>query len=96
MTKKLEDYKVGDDIYLHSHCYISRGEDDFEGGLCQIVEIKHGKTPDKTMIRVAEQPRTFSNLSMLIKHQEKLKQKYGDRRGYMDPDLDSPPVPEPW
>jgi len=94
--KDIHDYKVGDDIYLPSEYYVGHGADDFHGGLCEIVEIDT-RNPAKPMIRVAEQPGlSWTNLAMLIKEQDKLREQFDDQRGYMDPEEGASHIPEPF
>ncbi|MBT3398279.1 hypothetical protein HOA55_05455 [archaeon] len=80
--------EIGQDIYLPTVGYISHGADDFEGGLCKVVDIQIGiggvgKTP---FVYVEERPGHGHNWEMLEERQQELKERYGDQRGRPDPD----------
>jgi len=82
-------FKIGSDIYIPTSLYLSRGRDDFDGGLCKIIKIEefaHG-----TFISVKENPGSRHNYDYLLKQQEKLKEEHGNLRGKRNPDysLDS-------
>ena len=49
---------VGTDVYLPSEVYVSRGEDDFAGGLCRVVAVRLGTSAGAAapFIEVREQP----------------------------------------
>ncbi|MBW2964754.1 hypothetical protein KY363_04805 [Candidatus Woesearchaeota archaeon] len=76
--------KIGDDIYLPSELYLRHGIDDFQGGLCRIVELEtHGPN---VFVGVAENPGTKYNLAYLLEIQDELRREYGDQRGRPNPD----------
>lgn len=73
--------KPGEDIYVPTAMYIDHGEDDVQGGLAEVVEIKNG------MIRVEPFPSTYYSWSPgLCEAQEKLKKEFGQGRAHKDPD----------
>lgn len=74
-------YKVGDDIYIGGMGYLSRGKDDFAGGLCKISKIEGGG------FAVAEYPGHMLGFAYWLPKQEELKAVYGNKRGYADPDM---------
>lgn len=93
MKEKIPD--VGDKIYIDNSFHISHGIDDVQGGIATISEIHISKTlPEDHMnsifVSVKEIPGTKYNYISLMKEQEKLKQKFGDRKAYPDPDVDRP------
>lgn len=87
---KLEDmqHKVGDDIYVRGVCYLSHGEDDFEGGLARITHVTYGGSAGKRVpfVEIAENPGTAYNYPILLEQQDKLKALYGEQRAHPDPD----------
>ena len=51
--------KVGDQVYLDTSLYVTHGEDDFIGGLCEVISVeKHEKN---IWITVKEEPDTQHN-----------------------------------
>lgn len=80
--------KVGDEVYIPTSLYLSHGADDFEGGLCEVIEVKPGLSAgeDTTYIRVKERSFTQYNWKFLAEKQKEYKETYGDRRGHADPD----------
>jgi hypothetical protein len=77
-------FKVGDDIYLHTSLYLSHGEDDFDGGLCEIIRIE--ETSYGTFLYVKEDSHAGHNYKFLLEEQEELKKIHGKRRGRKNPD----------
>ena len=75
--------QVGDFIYIPSSYYLSRGRDDFEGGLCKIVSVKDGVSAGKTVpfVEIRERPGARYNLHELLKKQDKLKERFGNNPG---------------
>ena len=78
--------KIGDKIYVHSSFYISRGSDDFVGGLCTINEIEYSDhlPPDHynyCSVGVEERPGTLYNYKYLLDEQDELKEQFGDQVG---------------
>lgn len=82
--------KIGDDIYVGSAFYIGHGVDDFQGGLCKVSDVEEGTSAGKPahFITVEERPTTKYNWKFLAEKQEELKKRFGDIRGYRDPDYD--------
>lgn len=86
---------LGKDFYLGTELYMSHGIDDFDGGLCRIIniineEIKHPKNerPPINMLYVEfeERPGFKYNWNYIIKNQEEWRKAYGKRRGRPIPD----------
>lgn len=73
--------KIGQKIYVGTSWYIDREEDDFDGGLCEIVSFKLEKST--YFVIVKERPGTSMNYTLLMEDQAKLKKEYGRRRGRM-------------
>lgn len=82
--------KVGDDIYVGTALHLSHGRDDFQGGLCKVIDVKEETSAGKPVhfVTVEEQPRTSYNWKILAEQQDKMKKRYGKDRGYKDPDCD--------
>lgn len=85
--------KIGEKIYVPTSLYLSRGRDDFQGGLCTISRIECSKTLPQDhnnycFVGVEEGDRATShNYKHLLELQSELKKKFGKRRGYKDPDM---------
>lgn len=85
--------KIGDEIYVHTSLHVYRGVDDFMGGLAKITDIKYSDHLPKdhynyTSIMVEGNNSTWYNWRYLLDEQEKLKEQFGDRRAFPDPDYD--------
>lgn len=80
--------KVGQDIYVGTSLYIGHGVDDFTGGLCKVKKIEAGISAGEPTIYVTvkERPETDYNWIILFEEQDKLKKRFGENRGYKDPD----------
>lgn len=80
--------KLHTDIYVDTSFYIDHGKDDVIGGLAQIIKIKDdGKGGiNSIFIYVAEHPNVGYNWHSLIQRQKELKDEFGDKRAYPDPD----------
>ena len=79
---------VGEDVYIPSELYLSHGRDDFAGGLCRISRIETSVLGvPGTYVEVEEQPGTLHGWDDLLRQQDELRARYGDRRGHADPDL---------
>lgn len=86
---------VGQEVYVPTQGYISRGEDDVRGGLARIseVEVREDLPPEnRVFVGFEELPKRKYSFSWLMQHQEDWKKEYGDQRARPDPD----PVSEPW
>ena len=77
-------HKIGDDIYIPSAMYISRGSDDRVGGLAKIIKI------DTNSVTVDTFPNISFGYDNLLSQQEELKKTFGENRAYPDPDIDTP------
>ena len=80
---------LGSDIYIRSAYYLGHGRDDFEGGLCRVARVTVGISAGDPayFVEVEERPGWSFNWSTFLSvEQEKLRAKYGNRRGYQDPD----------
>lgn len=77
---------AGQDIYVTSAMFISRGSDDRVGGLAKIKSIDE----KNNRVVVEEFPNIQFGLDSLMKQQEELKITFGDNRAYPDPDVDQP------
>lgn len=82
---------VGDDIYVGSSYYIDHGEDDFEGGLCEISNVTTGTSGGRQVyfVEIKERPGHSYNYEVLLEQQENLAETYGDQRGFENPDYES-------
>ena len=93
--KKNNKPKIGQDIYIPSAMYISRGSDDRVGGLAKIVDVEFSETLPEDhfnycFVSVEEIPNVSFNYNSLMKQQEELKKQFGNNRAYPDPDIDTP------
>ena len=79
--------KVGDQVYVDTSLYVTHGEDDFIGGLCEVISVKKDKK--NIWITVKEEPDTQHNWSYLFELQDKLKIEFGNSRGHNRPDYSS-------
>lgn len=88
MTNKVP--SVGDMIYVPTAMYLSRGRDDFNGGLCEVSKVGHMISDGKTVpsVCIKERPGTTYNWKFLSEKQETLMKRWGEERGFEDPDYD--------
>lgn len=80
--------KVGQEIYVPSQLYMSRGKDDFAGGKATIASVKetiNGGEPDY-LIAIKERPGHGYYWRFLETKQEEHKKNYGDQIAHPDPD----------
>ena len=77
--------KVGDFIYLPTELYLSHGEDDFHGGLCEVEEVKSGNGSVHWVV-VKEKSGQYSWEGYLEPMQEELRSEFGSEKGHADPD----------
>ena len=86
----MKEPSIGDDIYVPTSLYLGHGRDDFQGGLCRVKQtgtrISAGEPT--LFVEVEERPGSWMNWPWLAGEQEKLREQFGDRRGYADPDND--------
>ena len=73
--------KVGDLVYVDTSLFVTHGEDDFIGGLCEVISVE-----DNNWIQVKEDPDTSHSWEYLAEMQDKLKKEFGTKRGYLRPD----------
>jgi len=87
--RRTKNYRVGARIYLPTELYLSHGEDDFNGGLCKIIET--GEEGGWKWVTVKENPGKRYSLDHVAKNQRKWKKEYGKSKGKRTPDysLDS-------
>ena len=84
--------EVGDIIYVPTQLFLSHGVDDFEGGKATVVYAepsKHYTLADGTPrleIKIKERPGHGYFWDILEPEQDKLKERFGDRWSYPDPD----------
>lgn len=88
-------HKIGDKIYIPSAYFISRGSDDFEGGIAEIDRIViNEKLPEdhynRIMIGFKEQPSTTYNYNYLMEGQEEWSQEYAGKIAHPSPDINTP------
>src|SRR5688572_14579213 len=93
-NKEIE-HKEGDQMYIPSAMYISRGSEDRVGGLATIKKIDVDKNlgsehPNGVFVTFEEFPNSSFNYKYLLEQQEELKSKFGDKKAYPDPDVDTP------
>lgn len=81
--------KVGQDIYVPSSFYLSRGRDDFRGGRCEVSKVEWDEQQQNHVVCIVERPsHGYYWESSLRDQQKKLAEEYGDERGRPDPDPD--------
>lgn len=88
-------HKIGDKLYIPSAYFISRGEDDFEGGLAEIDRIETKKhLPEKhcnrIMIGFKENPSAMYNYNYILEGQEEWSKEYSGRTAHPNPDINTP------
>jgi len=93
-TKGLpKDPVVGSEIYVESRLHISRGSDDYSGGLATITSAHYGMSGGKMewFIDVNNGEQSY-NYAMLTEKgvQERLKKQFGKEKAHPDPDIDTP------
>lgn len=94
IAKKIKkDIWVGKKIYVGTSLYISRGSDDFVGGVATISKIIESISGGKKcrFIVIEERPGTEYNWDQcLAKEQARLKKEFGKKKAHSDPDEDTP------
>lgn len=83
--------KVGDEIYVPTTLYISRGRDDVRGGLATVERVE--MRPDwgehnMLWVYVSEVPGRGYNWEVLRRDQGKLRAEFKNSRAHADPDMD--------
>lgn len=93
-NKKIKIPKKGDKIYVDTSLHISRGSDDFCGGIATVDEVTEGISGGKKCIFVTIEEdggccsRNWSQ--HLAKEQGRLKKEFGNAVAHPDPDIDTP------
>lgn len=85
--------KVGDKIYVPSRLYISRGSDDFAGGIATVKRVyksMSGGDANCLFVDIIEGDRSFNWTQDIGLNQAKLQKEYGDQVAHPDPDIDTP------
>lgn len=87
--------EIGDNIYIKSSFYISRGSEDVCGGLATISEVKIDENLEegnvnKVMVGVDEISRVLYNWKTLLEKQEDYEKLYAGRIAHRCPDIDTP------
>ena len=85
--------KIGDKIYVDSSCHISRGSDDFTGGLATVSRVEKsmsGGDPNCIFVHIKEGKRGYNWTQFLAKDQERLKKEFGKSKAHPSPDIDTP------
>jgi len=82
--KRIPIPNVGDEIYVDTSAYLSYGRHDFQGGKVRVQTITIDSCA--TWVTISERPGTKYNWDVLGPRQERLKKKFGENRGYRDPD----------
>ena len=80
--------KPGDKIYVYSSYHISRGRDDFHGGLATVKEVTMSRSGP--YVKVIENPGVSYNWEYLAELQEKLRERFGEVVAHPDPDENWP------
>lgn len=81
--------KIGDEIYVATHLYISHGRDDVVGGRARVtrVDVSTSGGEPCAFVTVAEHPgHSYNWDQMLSQQQDELAKEFGDKRAYPDPD----------
>jgi hypothetical protein len=92
-TNKVNDPLVGDKIYVPSSLYMSRGSDDFAGGIATVSKVEEAMSGGEmtTFIEIKERPNHGYNWGQVVgPDQEKLKKEYKNQIAHPDPDVDTP------
>ena len=76
---------IGQDIYLDTQLYLSRGADDFIWWLATVNMVKKGEN-GTVWFSVIEKPGSTMNWIPYRNKQKELQQKFWDQRAYPDPD----------
>jgi hypothetical protein len=92
--------KEGDKLYLPTQMYISRGDDDIQGGIAEIDRIEISKKLpiehyNSIMVGFKEigEGRSW-NYRYLLENQEEWSQKYAGKTAKPDPDINTPWIQE--
>jgi hypothetical protein len=85
--------KVGDNIYVQSHFYISHGSDDVVGGLATVTKLTKSISGGKEclFVSVKEHPgNSYNWTQFLSERQDSLRLEFGNEKAYPFPDIDRP------
>ena len=78
--------KVGDQIYVDTMLFLHHGEDDFRGGLAEVMVVDE-VNETKHWIRIKERPGfKYAWEGFLELEQENLKAEFGQSRAHPEPD----------
>ena len=84
--------EVGEKIYIPTSLYMDHGEDDVHGGLATISEVVLNsdcpQESNRIYVFVQEVPGVSYNYWVLLRDQDKLRERFGDQAAYPDPDYD--------
>jgi hypothetical protein len=80
---------VGDEIYVPTKMYIDHGQDDVDGGVATVIEVRPGISGGQptSYIYVKEHPGSGYNWEFLAGEQEKLAERFGQERARPNPDF---------
>ena len=92
-------HKKGDKLYIPSAYYISRGSDDFEGGLATVDLITTNlDLPEwhcnRDMVVFKERPACSYNYNYILENQEEWAKEYAGKTAHASPDIDQPWIQE--
>ncbi len=84
--------KPGDKIYVYTSLHISRGRDDFHGGVATVKEVTQGMSAGQMVpfVEVIENPGTRYSWEHLAEQQDRLRERFGEVLAHPDPDEDRP------
>lgn len=83
-------HKKGDEMYVYSSFYISRGSDDVCGGLAKIEKIEQDKDIHTLVWVMFEGLDSAYNYEHLLEKQNELKDQFGSQKAHPCPDIDTP------
>lgn len=80
--------KIGQDIYVETHLYLSHGRDDSVGGLARVKRVFKSMSAGEMVwfLEVEEVSGEFNWEEFLSEKQESLKVQFGPQRAHPDPD----------
>lgn len=77
--------KVGDTIFVGAHYYIDHGEDDVDGGLGVVSNVR--REGRYIFVSVDQHPGTSYNWEFLAENQEEYFDRFGDEVAKPNPDI---------
>lgn len=89
------EHKIGDNLFISSAFYISRGSDDVAGGLATIKRFEYNKFLPKDhynycMVEFEEHPGRLLNYKYVIENQDDWAKEYEGKIAHSCPDIDTP------